>query len=207
MKQTLTVLFVLAAAAVAVLANACSRSGGDSTEERSMSKASTIGKQSESGPAERAYFAAGCFWGVEAAFRRVEGVLTTAVGYSGGHAENPTYHQVCGGHTGHAETVEVVFDPERVSFGELMDVFWRIHDPTMVNRQGPDVGSQYRSAIFFVDDQQEDAAREAIRRLEDSGKYRRPVATEVARLNHFWRAEEYHQQYLEKRNGTGCRVQ
>jgi peptide-methionine (S)-S-oxide reductase len=155
---------------------------------------------------EKASFAAGCFWGVEAAFRQVEGVISTAVGYEGGHLENPTYEDVCSGRTGHAETVEVEFDPSRVSYESLLDVFWDNHDPTTLNRQGPDVGEQYRSAIFFHTPEQEAAARSSKEKREKSGKYRRPIVTAIERASRFNRAEDYHQQYLEKRGLAHCRI-
>jgi peptide-methionine (S)-S-oxide reductase len=154
----------------------------------------------------KASFAAGCFWGVEAAFRQVPGVLATAVGYEGGKTENPTYEEVCRKNTGHAETVEVDFDPERVSYGKLLDVFWENHDPTTLNRQGPDVGEQYRSAIFIHDPEQEREARASKEKLEKSGRYRRPVVTEITPASRFWKAEDYHQQYLEKRGLASCKI-
>lgn len=155
---------------------------------------------------EKATFAAGCFWGVEAAFRRVPGVVDASVGYTGGAARNPTYENVCGGATGHAEAVEVTFDPERVSFEELLDVFWDTHDPTTLNRQGPDVGDQYRSAIFTHGEEQARAARESKARLEASGRFKRPVVTEIAAVGTFWPAEDYHQRYLEKRGLATCSI-
>jgi peptide-methionine (S)-S-oxide reductase len=153
-----------------------------------------------------ASFAAGCFWGVEAAFRQVEGVLDTAVGYSGGRLENPTYEDVCSGRTGHAETVEVEYDPARVSYEQLLDVFWENHDPTTLNRQGPDVGEQYRSAIFFHTPEQQAAATASKAKLEDSGKYKRPIVTQIQPASKFFRAEEYHQRYLEKHGLAHCRI-
>jgi peptide-methionine (S)-S-oxide reductase len=155
---------------------------------------------------EKATFAAGCFWGVEAAFRQVPGVLDAAVGYSGGGFPDPTYEDVCTGRTGHAESVEVEFDPARVSYDQLLDVFWENHDPTTKNRQGPDVGTQYRSAIFFHSPAQEKAALESKSRLEASGRYRRPIVTEIAPAQQFWRAEDYHQRYLEKRGLAHCKI-
>jgi peptide-methionine (S)-S-oxide reductase len=151
-----------------------------------------------------ATFAAGCFWGVEAAFRQVQGVLETAVGYSGGHYDNPSYKDVCTGKTGHAEVVRVKFDPERVSYDELLDVFWSEHNPTTKNRQGWDVGTQYRSAIFYHDDEQKALATESRDRLEASGKYRKPIVTEITQVSEFYPAEEYHQRYLEKRGLATC---
>lgn len=155
---------------------------------------------------KKATFAAGCFWGVEAEFRQIKGVISTSVGYTGGTAADPTYEQVCTGGTGHAEAVEVVYDPERVGYDRLLDVFWAGHDPTQRNRQGPDVGTQYRSAIFVHDDEQDAAARASKARLEASGRYRRPIATEIVPAARFWPAEEYHQQYLEKRGLSTCRL-
>ena len=152
---------------------------------------------------EKATFAAGCFWGVEAAFREVEGVTSTQVGYAGGSLEDPTYEQVCSGRTGHAETVEVEFDPAKVSYDGLLAVFWEIHDPTTLNRQGPDVGAQYRSAIFSHDAEQEAAARASKEKLQNSGRFGREIVTEITPASTFHRAEEYHQQYLDKRRRAG----
>ncbi len=154
---------------------------------------------------EKATFGAGCFWGVEAAFRKVKGVKTAAVGYSGGTLTNPTYEDVCAGLTGHAEVVQVSYEQAEVSYQELLDVFWEIHDPTTLNRQGPDVGTQYRSAIFFHTPEQEAAARVSKENLEVSGRYQRPVVTEITPASEFYRAEEHHQQYLEKRGQAHCR--
>lgn len=148
---------------------------------------------------ETATFAAGCFWGVEESFRQLDGVESTAVGYAGGHLENPTYEDVCTGTTGHAEAVEVEFDPSVISFEDLLEVFWKSHDPTTPNRQGPDVGSQYRSAIFFHQPEQEAAAETSKERLEASGQTDGTVVTEITPAATFWRAEEYHQKYFEKR--------
>ncbi len=146
-----------------------------------------------------ATFGAGCFWGVEAAFRRVPGVRETAVGYMGGTLESPRYEDVCTGRTGHAEVVRVAYDPEAVSYETLLDVFWQCHDPTQRDRQGPDVGTQYRSVIFTHDAAQEAAARASKAALERSGRFARPIVTEIVPAGPFWRAEEYHQQYFEKR--------
>ncbi|HKA37781.1 MAG TPA: peptide-methionine (S)-S-oxide reductase MsrA [Thermoanaerobaculia bacterium] len=154
----------------------------------------------------KASFAAGCFWGVEAAFRQVEGVLATAVGYEGGRTKNPSYEDVCTGTTGHAETVEVDYDPSKVSYQKLLEVFWENHDPTTRNRQGPDVGEQYRSVVFFHSPEQEAAARKSKDALEKSGKYRRPIVTSIEPAATFYRAEDYHQQYLEKRGLAHCRI-
>lgn len=147
-----------------------------------------------------ALFAAGCFWKPELEFRKLDGVIDTAVGYSGGHTANPSYEQVCAGDTGHAETVRVEYDPAQISYEELLEVFWSLHDPTQINCQGPDVGTQYRSAIFTLDETQKEAAEKSKAALEASGRHRRPIATEIAPAGDFWRAEDYHQQYLEKRS-------
>jgi len=155
----------------------------------------------------RATFAAGCFWGVEDAFRQVPGVTSVTVGYTGGTLKNPTYKDVCGGHTGHAEAVQVEFDPQRVSYLELLAVFWKSHDPTTLNRQGPDVGSQYRSAIFFHDPQQEAAARASKDVLIKEAVFKRPIVTEITSASEFYRAEEYHQQYFEKQGIKSCHIQ
>lgn len=149
-----------------------------------------------------ATFAAGCFWGVEAAFRRVEGVERTEVGYTGGAVADPTYEDVCTGRTGHAEAVRVEFDEARVAYERLLEVFWTVHDPTQVNRQGPDVGTQYRSAVFVHDPGQETAARASLASVQ--ARLDRPVATRIEPAGEFWRAEEYHQQYLAKRGQNAC---
>jgi len=155
---------------------------------------------------EKATFGAGCFWGVEAEFRAIPGVTATRVGYLGGSMPNPSYRDVCSHQTGHAEVVEVEFDPAEVSYEQLLDVFWHGHDPTTLNRQGPDVGDQYRSAIFFHSPEQEKAARESKSRQEASGRFRRPIVTEIAPAEKFWRAEDYHQRYLEKRGLAHCKI-
>jgi peptide-methionine (S)-S-oxide reductase len=150
---------------------------------------------------EKASFGAGCFWQVEAAFREVEGVLDTAVGYEGGHVANPTYEQVCTGATGHAEVCQVTFDPERVSFGDLLRIYWKVHDPTQINRQGPDIGTQYRSVIFFHSDAQR-AEAEASKQAEQQ-RHRQPIVTAIEPATGFYMAEDYHQCYLENRRGGG----
>ena len=155
---------------------------------------------------EKATFGAGCFWGVEATFQEIDGVVSTAVGYSGGKLEDPSYQDVCSGRTGHAEVVQVEYDPAKVSYDRLLDVFWDNHDPTTVNRQGPDVGEQYRSAIFFHTPEQEAAAKASKARLERSGRYARPIVTEITPASEFWRAEDYHQRYLEKRGLAHCTI-
>jgi peptide-methionine (S)-S-oxide reductase len=154
---------------------------------------------------EKATFAAGCFWQVEADFRRVEGVTRTTAGYTGGTLDGPSYEEVCTDRTGHAEAVLVEFDPERVSYEDLLGVFWASHDPTQLNRQGPDVGSQYRSAIFVHDEAQESAARESKERAQ--GRFDRPVVTEIVPSAEFWPAEDYHQRYLEKRGLASCTLE
>jgi peptide-methionine (S)-S-oxide reductase len=155
---------------------------------------------------EKATFGAGCFWGVEAEFREIPGVVDVAVGYEGGHTLNPTYKQVCTDQTGHAEVVEIDFDPAKVSYQTLVEAFWKLHDPTQVNRQGPDYGTQYRTAIFFHSPEQEQTARASKAALEASGKFRRPVATVIEPAQTFYRAEEYHQQYLAKRGIRHCHI-
>lgn len=147
---------------------------------------------------KKATFAAGCFWGVEATFRKTPGVVSTSVGYIGGHTENPTYKQVCTDRTGHAEAVEVTYDPAKVSYPELLDAFWSLHDPTTLNRQGPDVGSQYRSAIFFHDAEQEQQARASLKEVEDAKVFKRKIVTEIIPAGKYYAAEDYHQQYFAK---------
>lgn len=155
---------------------------------------------------QKATFGAGCFWGVEVAFRNVPGVVDAKVGYLGGTLANPTYEDVCSGETGHAEVVQVEFDPARVSFDELLDVFWSNHNPTTRNRQGPDVGTQYRSAIFYHDDEQRALAEKSRARWDASGKFGRPIVTEITAASEFYPAEEYHQRYLEKRGLASCHI-
>ena len=155
---------------------------------------------------QKATFGAGCFWGVEAAFRQVKGVKATAVGYAGGATKNPSYKEVCSDATGHAEVVQVEYDPAEVTYDRLLGVFWVSHDPTQLNRQGPDVGAQYRSVILFHTPEQEAAARESKAALEASGRFRRPIVTEILPAPEFWLAEDYHQQYLEKRGLSHCRI-
>ena len=155
---------------------------------------------------EKATFGAGCFWGVEAAFRQVPGIAETAVGYEGGELENPTYKDVCTDQTGHAEVVEVTFDPSKVSFKTLLNVFWENHNPTTLNSQGPDFGSQYRSAIFFHSPEQQATAETSKAVQDKSGHFKRPIVTEIVPAQTFYRAEEYHQQYLEKRGLSHCHI-
>ena len=146
----------------------------------------------------KATFGAGCFWGVEAAFRRLDGVNEALSGYAGGDKDNPTYEEVCTGRTGHAEVVEVDFDPDKISYVELLNTFWDVHDPTTLNRQGPDIGTQYRSAIYFHTSEQQEAARDSLLSQNESGRYRNPIVTEITQASTFYKAEEYHQRYFEK---------
>jgi peptide-methionine (S)-S-oxide reductase len=168
-------------------------------KEKSMEEAHNL---------EQATFAAGCFWGVEAEFRRVEGVVKTCAGYTGGDIADPTYDRVCSGTTGHAEAVRVIYDPGRVTYDQLLDVFWEIHDPTQVNRQGPDIGTNYRSAIFYHSPEQKALAEASRDRLQQSGRFgKKPIATEISPAMDFWMAEEYHQQYFEKCGSGYCTSQ
>ncbi len=155
---------------------------------------------------EKATFGAGCFWGVEEMFRNIKGVSSATSGYAGGATENPTYEDVCRKDTGHAEVVEVEFDPAQVKFEQLLDVFWNNHDPTTRDRQGPDVGSQYRSVVFYHSPEQEQAAEAKKAELEQSGRFRRPIVTQVEAAPTFYRAEEYHQRYLEKHGRSHCAI-
>ena len=155
---------------------------------------------------DKATFAAGCFWGVESAFRQVPGVIDTQVGYTGGKAANPTYKEVCTDATGHAEAIEITFDPDKVSYQALVELFFKMPDSTHVNRQGPDVGTQYRSAIFYHSPEQKVAAEAAKDALEKSGKYKKPVVTQILPAGPFYRAEEYHQRYFEKNGGPACHI-
>lgn len=155
---------------------------------------------------EKATFGAGCFWGVEQVFRQVPGVTDAAVGYAGGKVANPTYRQVCADDTGHAEVVEVTFDPAKVTYARLVDIFFKIHDPTTLNRQGPDVGDQYRSVIFYHGDEQRKVAEQVRNAAAKSGRYRNPIVTFIEPAPTFWRAEEYHQRYFEKHGGPSCHI-
>jgi peptide-methionine (S)-S-oxide reductase len=155
---------------------------------------------------EKATFGAGCFWGVEETFRTLPGVSSTAVGYAGGSKEHPSYQDVCSDETGHAEVVEVEFDPQTIGYDKLLDVFWANHNPTTLNRQGPDVGTQYRSVIFYHSPEQKAQAEASKAALEKSGKYSRPVVTQIEPAPRFWRAEDYHQKYLQKRGQTHCAI-
>lgn len=162
--------------------------------------------QTQPAATAKATFGAGCFWGVEAAFRQIKGVISTAVGYSGGTRPDPTYKDVCSGKTGHAEVVEVTYDPSRVSYTDLLNVFWENHNPTTLNRQGWDIGTQYRSAIYYHTPEQKAEARESLATLDASGKYRKPIVTEITPASPFYIAEDYHQQYLEKRGLSSCHI-
>jgi peptide-methionine (S)-S-oxide reductase len=155
---------------------------------------------------KKATFAAGCFWGVEATFMKVKGVVQTEVGYMGGHTESPTYRDVCTDRTGHAEVVQLTYDDDVVSYDHLLEVFWGSHDPTQKNRQGPDVGTQYRSAVFYHDEEQRSAAERSKASKDASGRFKRPIATLVERAGPFWRAEEYHQKYLQKKGLDTCHI-
>lgn len=155
---------------------------------------------------ELATFGAGCFWGVEVAFRNVKGVKEALVGYLGGTLENPTYKDVCSGRTGHAEVVQVEYDPAEVTYEKLLDVFWENHNPTTLNRQGPDVGTQYRSAIFYHTDEQKRVAEESMAEQSRSGRFPRPIVTEITPASTFYKAEDYHQRYLEKRGLASCHI-
>jgi peptide-methionine (S)-S-oxide reductase len=176
--------------------------GEPSIQSEAMKLINSPGEQTMA----KATFAAGCFWGVEGTFRQVEGVTSTRVGYTGGNLDNPTYKDVCSDRTGHAEAVEVEYDPARVSYDQLLNIFWENHDPTQLNRQGPDFGSQYRSAIFFESPAQEQAARVSKANLEKSGRFSRPIVTQIVPAVTFYEAEDYHQQYLEKRGLASCHI-
>jgi len=151
---------------------------------------------------EKATFAAGCFWGIEEAFRKVDGVISIAVGYTGGSFNNPTYKDVCTDTTGHAEAVEIIFDPNKVSYKELLKVFWKLHDPSQLNRQGPDIGTQYRSAIFYHNEEQKNQAEESLKEYQKS--FDKKIVTEIIKVSSFFKAEEYHQQYLAKKGLSTC---
>jgi peptide-methionine (S)-S-oxide reductase len=155
---------------------------------------------------EKATFAAGCFWGVEATFRQIKGVMETSVGYTGGTTQNPNYRQVCTDRTGHAEAVQVVYDPARVSYEDLLKIFWENHDPTQLNRQGPDVGTQYRSAIFYHSPEQQQAALASKEQLTEARRFKRPIVTQILPVSEYYPAEDYHQQYLEKRGLSSCHM-
>jgi peptide-methionine (S)-S-oxide reductase len=174
---------------------------GDAGDGKPEAKAQGDDKQPRKASA---IFAAGCFWGVEHKFQNTEGVLDAVSGYVGGTKDNPTYRQVCTGRTGHAEAVRVTYDPAKISYDELLETFWNLHDPTQVNRQGPDFGTQYRSAIFYLNEEQKKTAEASRKALESSGRYNRPIATEITEAGTFWPAEEYHQDYIAKKGGQVC---
>lgn len=155
-------------------------------------------------PTEKATFAAGCFWGIEQLFQKTPGVIRTRVGYMGGHTQNPTYQEVCTDKTGHAEAVEIIFDPDQISYAELLNIFWDNHNPTTLNRQGPDIGSQYRSVVFYHTREQAETANNKKQELEDSGRFQQPIVTQIVAADIFYPAEEYHQNYLNKHGQSGC---
>ena len=203
MRGVQTILMCVALLPAAAMVAGCSQA------EETSGMTETKPTPGPAGPAasgEKATFAAGCFWGVEAAFRRQPGVIDTAVGYSGGHTVGPTYKDICTDRTGHAEVVQVIFDPSKTSYETLLEVFWACHDPTTPNRQGPDVGSQYRSAVFCHTDEQEASAKAVKAKLTESGKFPRPIVTEITAAGTFYRAEDYHQRYVEKHGGDACPV-
>jgi peptide-methionine (S)-S-oxide reductase len=209
-KMLLAGLGAAASAAVLAVYGALAASEAANPEAQGVPKqtpvAPAVKKDGGEAKMEKATFGAGCFWGVEAAFRQVEGVKETAVGYMGGTLDNPTYEDVCTDKTGHVEVVEVTYDPAEVTYEELLKVFWTNHDPTQVNRQGPDHGTQYRTVIFYHTPEQKAAAERSKKALDESGKFRRPIATAIEPAQTFWRAEEYHQQYLEKRGLASCHI-
>jgi peptide-methionine (S)-S-oxide reductase len=155
---------------------------------------------------EKATFGAGCFWHVEAAYQKIKGVTSTTVGYMGGNLKNPTYEDVCTDKTGHAEVVQIAYDPEKITYEKLLDIFWNIHDPTQLNRQGPDRGTQYKSVIFYHSEQQKKTAEQSKNKLEKSKKYTKPIATKITKAMEFYKAEEYHQKYFEKNGLNSCRI-
>ena len=201
-----TISLCLVAVACAAALTACSHSTAQTMPAPSSQAPDRREHATRSSTVEKATFAAGCFWGVEETFRQTPGVVATSVGYSGGTLERPTYEDVWTDRTGHAEAVQVEFDPARVSYEKLLDVFWNNHDPTTLNRQGPDFGAQYRSVIFYHTPAQHAAALASKERLEKSGKHGRPIVTQIVPAAAFWRAEEYHQRYLEKRGLSNCRT-
>jgi peptide-methionine (S)-S-oxide reductase len=204
-----TLVSIWLAICCSLLVEGCSekevgRDMNDQNEQKTATEMANEGIKTEA--CKEATFAAGCFWGVEAAFGQVKGVVSTAVGYTGGHFENPTYRDVCSHSTGHAEAVQVIYDPKQVSYEQLLEVFWNIHNPTTPNRQGPDVGSQYRSAIFYHSESQRKAAEASKESLENSRRFRRPIVTQITPASVFYRAEEYHQRYLEKQGRASCHL-
>ena len=220
LRGTGLVVFVTAIAAIVaygfalshdMAVRAAANTPGPNATAANWTEATSVGRRipGPEVPPERlrtATFGAGCFWGVEATFRQLKGVVATDVGYLGGTMKNPTYVDVCSGTTGHAEVVQVTYDTSATSYAKLLEVFWANHDPTTLNRQGPDVGTQYRSAIFYHSPEQRDAAYASKQKLQNSGRFRRPIVTEITPTSAFYRAEDYHQQYLEKRGLATCHV-
>jgi peptide-methionine (S)-S-oxide reductase len=206
MKTKLTIFTYVGVAVLALALMLSARPRPDRDSARNDAKPEQHQSEEKGSTMATAIFGAGCFWGVEAAFRQIEGVKATAVGYAGGSVDNPTYEQVCRDRTGHAEVVKVDYDPSAVSYETLLNVFWANHDPTQVDRQGPDIGSQYRSVVFYTTPEQETAAKNSRDRLDKSGQYKRPIATSIEAAPEFWKAEEYHQQYLEKRGLSTCKI-
>lgn len=209
MKQTsaakaASLVLVVAALVTVALAAASTQNTGENKKAGRQTARVVQKKAGKPVKMETASFGAGCFWGVEAAFRQIEGVSGTAVGYAGGTLKNPTYEDVCSGRTGHAEVVQVTYDPVKVNYNTLLKVFWENHDPTTLNRQGPDVGTQYRSAIFYSSPEQKAAAEASKVQQGQSGRFRKPIVTEISPASTFYKAEDYHQQYLEKRGLSSC---
>lgn len=198
-------VFIVVGATAAVFASSYWKGNTMASHVPSAATNSTE-KDAPEAKLETATFGAGCFWGVEAAFRQIKGVKSTAVGYLGGTMKNPTYKDVCTGLTGHAEVVQVKFDPSQVSYEELLEVFWSKHDPTTLDRQGPDYGKQYRSAIFYHTPEQKAAAEATKQKHEANKRYRDPIVTEITPTSEFYMAEDYHQQYLEKRGLSSCHM-
>jgi peptide-methionine (S)-S-oxide reductase len=186
--------------------NGCGKTGSSMTnkEQQNSSEAAKNKPDAEQYPV--ATFAAGCFWGVEYNFRRIPGIVNAAVGFMGGNVDNPSYKDVCYTDTGHAEVVHLWYDPEKVSYKQLVRIFFIMHDPTTLNRQGPDVGDQYRSAIFYHTPEQKEIAEKVKQQLDASGKYKRPIVTEITAAGPFWKAEDYHQQYIEKNPTRSCHI-
>jgi len=206
-RLILSSLGVMAAVSLAVsgaFAGCAYTAAQDDAQQAQTTQATDEGSGETAMATETATFGAGCFWGVEEKFRTTPGVTDTEVGYAGGHTENPTYRQVCSHTTGHAEVVELKYDPEKITYEQLLKIFFEMHDPTQVNRQGPDVGDQYRSAIFYHTDAQKQAAEKMKSELDEAGTYRRPIATQIEPAPKFWPAEDYHQEYFKKRGGGAC---
>ncbi len=179
---------------------------GDRTTDTEKTMTTQLQKDGGEMPMETATFGGGCFWGVELAFSQQEGVIETDVGFMGGTKDDPSYKEVCYTDTGHAEVVHLTFDPNKISYNDLLNIFWRIHDPTQVNRQGPDVGTQYRTVIFYHNDEQRDQAEASKKAMDASGKFKAPIATIIEPAATFWKAEDYHQDYLKKRGQTSCHI-